>query len=133
MRISPLNHSRVGLFKISLLVLSVYSRCSINQGIAFFQRQVLDGTPTQEVAHRQTILSQGVKCSLVQGQQRRRLERHRIKLALQVLEKFPLAETVAARECANRAILVRKFHASFFDDIERESWIADMIDRITLL
>jgi hypothetical protein len=103
-RISLVNHSRIGAHEIRHLFLPKSCRGSINKGIAFIQREVLDRTPAQEVAQRQTILSYGVKGSFVQGEQRRGLKRRRIKLALQLLEKLPLAETVTGRQCANRPI-----------------------------
>ena len=40
---------------------------------------------------------------------------------------------VAVRQCANRSVFVGKLYQSFFDEIKRESWIADMIDGIAFL
>ena len=35
------------------------------------------------------------------------------------MEEFPFAEVLAARKCANRAMLIRNFYNSSFDDIEK--------------
>lgn len=97
-----MNHSRISPHEIRHPFLAKSWRSSTNNGLAFIQRQVLDRTSAQEVAQRQTILSQSVKSTFVEGEQRRGVTRRRIKLSLQALEEFPFAEMVAARQYANR-------------------------------
>src|ERR1700721_2068994 len=77
-------------------------RSAVHDRPPLLKGQVLDGTPIEKVAQRQTILGQCLECRFIERDESSRLQSDRIKLTPGNLQQFVCAEVFTGTDRADR-------------------------------
>src|SRR5580704_2621755 len=106
---------------------------SIDDRSPLLQGQIFNGAAIEKIAEGKTVLGQCLESGLIERQQRGRFQGCGVKLAGGILQQFPLTKVFTRTDFSGRTAMIVHFDMTSLNQVERESGISNMVDRIALL